>query len=237
MFENAEVLDASRHGDLRFKPVAGFAFARTVASAPLAPAEVVRASREYPIVFRVVDGTVSPVALLSLHAGASAFVDDEGSWTAGYVPAHIRRYPFVLGSTREAGRFVVMVDRDAPQLGDEGEPLFEAGKAPAGGVVERARDFLTSFQKELLQGERLYAPLLEQHLHVERGITLGSGSKKRTAVRGFRVVDAERLGALGDEAAGAWLRNGLLAHVFAHLHSLALLDRLSVAPGAVDSAA
>lgn len=226
MFKSVEALDASKHASLTYKGVPGYAFARELASAPLAAAEMADAARHYPIVFSG-EGRLLPVAVLSLKRGEAPFVTEKGDWAVDYVPAHIRRYPFVLGETGSAERFLVMIDRAAAQFSaDDGERLFVDGQAPADGVVERAKQFLAQFQRQLVQTETLLRPLEETGVLVARQFTVTRGEQTEVAVSGFRQVDAEALAKLDDATLAGWVRSGLMAVVIAHLHSLANAERL-----------
>lgn len=226
MFKSVETLDSQKHAELTYKGVAGYAFARELASAPLAVSELPEAARHFPILFPP-EGRVVPVALLSLRRGSTPFVTADGDWAVDYIPAHIRRYPFVLGETESADRFLVMIDRAAPQFSaDGGEKLFVDGTAPEGGIVERAREFLSNFHRQLAQTEVLLKPLDEKGVLVVRQLTVKRGEKTEVAVSGFRQVDPEALAKLDDATLAAWVRSGLMAVVIAHLHSLSNAERL-----------
>lgn len=229
MFRSVEALDSRRHGDVRYRGVPGYDFAREVTSAPLAASEIAQAAREFPVVFAA-SGKLLPVALFAMQRGENAFVGEDGSWQADYVPAHIRRYPFVLGETGQDGRFVVMIDRDAPQFdtnGSAGEPLFASdGQAPDGGIVARAREFLSRFQGELTRTEEMLKPLEEHGILVERRFDITRNDRREVAVRGFRLVDSEKLHQLEDALLAGWVRSGLMALVHAHLASLGNAQRL-----------
>ncbi len=62
-----------------------------------------------------------------------------------YVPAHVRRYPFILGNTDEPETFAIMLDREAPHFAShEGELLYgvDGAKGPA---LEAALALLKAF--------------------------------------------------------------------------------------------
>jgi hypothetical protein len=229
MFKSVETLDARRHGGLRYRGVPGYEFARQVTSAPLAASEVVQVARDFPVVFAG-DGKLLPVALLAVQGGENPFVGEDASWRADYIPAHIRRYPFVLGETGDDGRFVVMIDREASQFaanGSAGEPLFsQDAQAPEGGIVERARTFLSRFHGELSRTEQMLQPLQDHGLLVERQFNITRNSQQEVAVRGFRLVDMEKLLQLEDPVLAQWVRSGLMALVHAHVASLGNAQRL-----------
>ena len=226
MFKTLETLDTQQHGDLRYTGVPGYAHARALSTAPIAINEIAEAARHFPILFPA-EGRLLPVALLSLENGRTPFVSAQDEWVADYIPAHIRRYPFMLGTTEAEGRFVVMIDRAAPQFSTDGdEPLFENGAPVAGGVVERARQFLVEFENLLKRTEQLLAPLQEHDVLVQRQFNIQKGDEKKTAVRGFRQVDMDAVSRLDDETLAGWVRSGLMSVIVAHTHSLKNAQRI-----------
>jgi hypothetical protein len=68
---------------------------------PLTVDEFVQAQRDYPIVFSSGDNPL-PLALMGLNEGVNTFVDDEGKVNEPvYLPAYIRRYPFMLAKLQQ----------------------------------------------------------------------------------------------------------------------------------------
>jgi hypothetical protein len=219
MFENVVALDSKKHANHKLLLSEDFSFARNVLSAPLSVAEVIKASREFPIFFPT-SGRFLPVAQMGYRKDGNLYVDDAGQWTARYTPAHIRRFPFVLGKKQKAGEYVMMVreDRISPQ--SDGEPLFKNGQIPEGGIVERARQFLIEFQKELEQTEALLRPLRDAAILVPQVYTVRRGEKTLGQVKDLQVVDKDKLAALDDALLASWVRSGLMGLIMAHLHSL-----------------
>lgn len=219
MFENAVTLDSKTHTDHKLVTAQGFFYARNALSAPLSFSEVVKASREFPIFFPT-KGKFLPVAQMGYRQNGNLYVDDSGQWTARYTPAHIRRFPFVLGERQEAGKYVVMVEQERISPQGEGEPLFEDGEIPKGGIVDRARQFLIEFQKELEQTEALLKPLKETDILVPKTYTIRQDEKVLGKVGDLQIVDTEKLASLDDATLAGWVRSGLMGLVMAHLHSL-----------------
>ncbi len=224
MFENLEVLNKENHADLRFQPASGYGFAADLSVAPLSAAEVPRAAKHYPIVFPVKDSLI-PQALLSLQKGKNAFVDAEGRWTVPYVPAHVRRYPFILAKGRTAEEFAICIDRDAPHFQEgQGDPLFTAN-GEAAEILTKAQEFLGRLQQELMATERLLKPLEEKGVITEQRFNLEADGKKHQ-VAGFRGIDRNKLVELDDATLAEWVRNGLMGIVDATLHSLENVQRM-----------
>src|SRR3954469_6320165 len=160
-YERPVLLDRERHRRRRVQPAQGFGFARKAHSVVLAGAEFGEAGKEYAIVFsRAASGQVVPVVLLGLRAGENLFVDERDAWDARYVPAFVRRYPFVLAEL-PGQSLAVCIDEAFPGLNDtEGELLFDAeGKDTP--YLRNALDFLGHYQREHLRTEA-FCQRLEQ---------------------------------------------------------------------------
>ncbi|NQV84051.1 MAG: SapC family protein [Rhodospirillales bacterium] len=232
MFENLELLDSENQRDLRFSPASDFCFAAALASAPLSASEVIDASRAFPVVFAA-EGPLLPMALLSLKEGENAFVDADGTWLAPYVPAHIRRYPFILGNTDTPDNFSVMFVPDAPHFntdGDVSERLFtEDGEK--GTTLTKAIEFLSSFQAEVVATEKLLEPLAETEVLTMQRIELSDSEGKSVSFDGVRAIDKEKLLELDDATLGGWVRSGLMVIIDAHLASLRNFSTLAQRQG------
>jgi len=219
MFKNLETLDPEKHKDLRFAPADNFNFAAAVASAPLGASEVVDASRALPVAFSP-EGPLVPVAVFSIREGENAFINANGEWQGAYVPAHIRRYPFILGDSGSPDSFSVMFAPDAPHFKNaKGEALFtEDGKQ--GETLAKIMEFLTAFQSEIAGTEKLLAPLAETGVLTLQRLDLTDAEGKTSSIDGVRAVDREKLVALDDATLAGWVRSGLMMVIDAHLASL-----------------
>src|SRR5580765_904992 len=106
IYQSPLALNRERHRDIRLQsgPI-GYRFAHDLNSVPLTTAEFGLVARDYPIVFAGEGNDVSlPAALLGLSANSNLFVDDSGAWIADhYIPAFLRRYPFVSAETSDDG--------------------------------------------------------------------------------------------------------------------------------------
>ena len=125
-YEKPVLLHRDSHRRVKVARSASFAFARKANSMYLAGAEFSEAGKEYAIVFTRVNGKkVVPVAMLGLRARENLFVDAQSRWTSTYVPAFVRRYPFVL-SELQGGQLGVCIDEAYTGFNDpSGEPLFD----------------------------------------------------------------------------------------------------------------
>lgn len=222
MFANLEALDSVKHRTLRLKPQ-GFDFAATVMTVPLSATEFVEAAKHFPIVFPM-DNCV-PQALLSLKNGPNSVIGADGQWTAAYIPAHLRRHPFILSRAEGEAQATVLIDRSAASLSeDEGERLFddEGAQSP---LLTRIIAFLSQFQAESELTEAVLKPLDE--VLVARQIDVEVAGQPKQSLNGFRAVDMDKLNAVADETFLAWRKTGLLALIHAHLASMTNVQRLA----------
>lgn len=226
MFETPVKMDTLAHSGWKIRRAPDFRFARRATNAPLTAAEMPLACRDLPIVFPS-SGRLVPTAQLGVKKRLCAVIGDTGQWRARYIPAHIRRYPFVLGETGAQGDYIVMIASEALVEEGDGEVAFLDGKMPEGGVVEKGRDFLIGFEQALEKTARLCAPLREHGVLVGRSAELKHGDEAIGRISGFEVVDTDKLHALDGRILAQWVRSGLMQLVDAHLVSLNNFQQLT----------
>lgn len=234
MFQKLEVLSRSRHSHLRLSPQRGFAYAASHWLVPLVHHEVPMIAREVPVVFGGGEGAM-PMALMGAGPGQNLHITDKGQWVGRYIPAHIRRYPFILGELQAtpqseqaiaAGepangvRHVVQFDADAPHLaGSDGVQLVtEAGATPA---LEKIMDVLRVLQQDFERTRALVKQLdALSLLSVQRIQVQPKGTAQPVEIKGLRLVDSKAFAALEGNALKALRDTGALALVHAHFFSL-----------------
>jgi hypothetical protein len=191
----------------------------------LAGAEFGEAAREYAIVFTRAGGAHRAGG----HAGAARPREPvrgrQGHWTANYIPAFVRRYPFVLSDLpgRQLG---VCIDEAYPGLNDkEGEPLFDAqgNNTP---FLQNALDFLNRYQQEYVRTDVFCQRLTEMGLLMEMNAKADLTDGRSFTVNGLMIVDEKKLLALPDARALSLFRSGELHWVSMHLASLSNMQRL-----------
>lgn len=227
MFDNLEALDKVKHIGLRLVPQSRLGFAANLMTVPLAGSEMVEVAKMCPIVFPV--GDCVPQALMSLSGQRNAFIDDEGRWTASYLPAHIRRYPFILSEDKD--RSFVLIESAAPHFSEtEGERLFDDSGDPTPLLLQTV-DFLKAFQAEGRLTKTLFQKVADAGLLVDQEIKVEDAKKRVHRINGLRAISREKLGALPDETFLEWRRDGILPLIYAHLASLGNVSRIAGTAG------
>ncbi len=195
---------------------------------PLTVEEFPMAQRDFPIVFSQGDRPV-PLALMGLNEGVNTYFDDEGKPVGDprYVPAYIRRYPFLLARLdQKSDQMSLCFDPTADLVGEmeEGKPLFDGEGQPS----EHTKALLQFCEKFEEAGQRTQAfvdEVIKAELLMDGEVSIQRAEEpdKPYVYRGFKMVNQEKLREARGDQLRKWNDNGLLPLLFAHLFSLDLM--------------
>ena len=221
-----ELLPLSNQVHAKFKTRGSEAapYLKDVHAVPILIDEFVQAQRFFPIVFSLGDQSV-PLALMGLNEGVNTFVDDEGKLLGPtYVPAYIRRYPFMLARVVEdQDTLSLCFDPSSGLVGesDEGEPLFDGDQPSEAtkGIMKFCEEFEVSAQRT----GQFMEELKKADLLMEGEFTIQRGDDSQPFVyRGFRMVNEEKLRDMRGDELRKINQTGMLPLIMAHLFSLPL---------------
>jgi hypothetical protein len=225
LYRDVAPLDSARDAELRIRPVQDFAFARELKDCVITADEFAAACHSQPIVFaRGADRKLFAAAVLGLPDGANAFVDPTtNAWHEGeYIPAFIRRYPFV--PVMNGDKLALGIDRAYPGLGtEEGERLFENGQPTA--YTQAVLRFMAEFQASWDRTLALVKALDALGLLEPFQVTARHDDRQQVLARLLRVSEA-RFNALKDKDALRLIRNSGLKLAVAEMLSLAQFEKI-----------
>ncbi len=229
MFKSVVPLAVEKHKNMRLKPVADYGFAAGQTMCPITAVEFPRVAPIYPIVFLKDDvGDTGAFALLAVPKGKNLFVDGNGSWQASYVPASIRRYPFVFGRTKKDDKNLALcIDVDSDHVSEtEGEPLFTEDGKPTD-ILDKAIEFMKQFQTNHAHTVAICRELdrLEMFQGLKARVQLPSG--KKYDFIGASIIDEKKLATVTDADFLEWRKRGWLSLIYAHLISLGQIAHLA----------
>ncbi|MDB5738467.1 MAG: multidrug transporter [Sphingomonas bacterium] len=213
------------HGDWRLRSIDGAMFLKSAHAVPLLSEEILLAHRSYPIVFSTGPDPV-PLALMGLNDGVNVVVGDDGMFPSDtYVPAYVRRYPFILAKLREnSDDLSLCFDPTCEVVGpfEDGEQIFEDGQPS-----ERTKailGFCETFETSSQVTAAFSHELSEQKLFTDGEFTVQpDGVGQPYVYRGFQIISEEALKTLRGDVARKWIQNGLMPLIYAHLFSLNLM--------------
>lgn len=221
LFYNApRPVEATRHAGWAIAEDADLGFAASANAVPLNVVEFAVAARHYPIVFSNAAPHL-PVAVCGLQTGANAFVDADNRWAPGcYVPAYIRRYPFILMENAEAKQFILCVDEEADMVAKEGErTLFDDEGKPTE-FTNRAMEFCRAYHGQYETTRRFVEELAERDLLADNSSEIRLSDDRSVKMEGYKVIDREKFDALPDDVFLDWRRKNWLPVVYSHMVSL-----------------
>lgn len=227
-YKNVVPLNRDRHRNLKIRSDGRASFASSTHFLPLAVVELYEAAVAYPIVFAG-SGDATPLAIVGLRPDENLFVDADGRWAEGtYVPAFVRRYPFVLSRADEASsNFMVCLDESYDGLSEtEGLPLFDE-EGNESEVINRVTNLLKNFLTETERTRLFVERLKALDLLSVQSIQVQDRNGVKYALRDFRMVDENKLKELDNDVLGELSRNGYLGCIYAHLVSLGNMARLA----------
>jgi hypothetical protein len=236
-YEHPVPLNRVEHKDLHMKAVPNVKFAMNAHSVPLTGVEFGVAARDLLIVFAGTSvADAGPVALLGLRQNENLYVDANGQWSPDtYVPAFVRRYPFVLAEKpagQEGDDFTVFLDERYEGFNaTEGQRLFKEDGTDSE-LLTNAVGFLGDFQQNVTRTKWFMEQLNKHGLLEPRNVQLQKEGKdgqqgKSINLNGLFVVNEEKLRTLDEKTCQEFLREGVLGWIYAHLLSLTNIDRLA----------
>lgn len=226
IYEELTPVSSERHRDWSVKASGDLSFARNVNSVPLTAVEFREAAVAFPIVFAESGDGVVPVALFGMRPEENLFVEEDGSWNAPYVPAFLRRYPFVFVSSpaqeAESQRLTLCIDESYAGCNQEGlgERIFDA-EGERTGYLGQVLGFQQDYQAQAQRTQAFCARLQELDLlepMTAKGVGVASGQP--IAVSGFQGVARAKLYELAAEPLRELSSTGQLELAYIHLQSL-----------------
>lgn len=230
MYQRPRPVLAERDSSTSLASSGDFGFAAKTNSVPVIASEFTLLCKFFPILFADAEFP-QPVALLGLRDEENLFVNADNQWeTDIYVPAYVRRYPFIFLENKERGEFVLCLDEASPALlKDDSNPLFKDGKPTE--LADRALEFCRQFQAQHAATAEFVKALVDNDLLVENraDITMVSGAK--LSLNGFKVIDEARFNALPEAEFLRWRGRGWLHLAYCHFISISnwagLIERVA----------
>ncbi len=227
LYSNPEPLHPERHGKLAIRKDFNFGFARGINAVPANAVEMPDLCHVCPIGFAP-GGNAAPIALIGLRHNENLFVDEQGRWMKDtYIPAYIRRYPFVFAEVPGKDDLTLCVDVADHAVEEREEGRFFNDDGTPSDFAKFGFDFCKTFQAHLQYTDAFCKALLECDVLVDQTITINLGEGQQAKFSGFRAIDEKKFAALPDEKFVEFRNQGWLPLVYAHFFSAAQVQRLA----------
>ncbi|MEL7039911.1 MAG: SapC family protein [Pseudomonadota bacterium] len=224
-YKNPQPLNPEQHAGLGVKQIdQPFGFLREAHAVPVTVTEFGMASTSYPIIF--VGDTYTPVAVMGVRQGENLFVRDDGQTEPDfYVPAFVRRYPFVFANDNDGDRLLLCIDREAPMVSNQPDvPLFENGEPSA--FTQNAIEFCKEFERQRRSTTEFVGIIKSMDLFEQKTVAFqprdaqGNSVGEQQKIADYWAIDENRLNDFSDDQFKELRTNGALGAIYAHMISL-----------------
>ena len=230
-YKQPEPLSPEQHGGLGVRQVQQpFGFLREAHAVPVTVTEFGMAASAYPVIF--VGEERVPVAVMGVRQGQNLFVTAEGLTEPDfYVPAFVRRYPFVFAADNNSDRLLLCVDRGAPMVSDQPEVAFFENGQPSK-FTNDAIEFCKEFERQRRATTEFADMLRRFDLFEQKTVAFqprdaqGNAVGEQQKIADYWAVSEEKLNNLPPEQFTELKNNGALGAVYAHLISLLNWSRI-----------
>lgn len=226
LYKNPQPLNPEQHSGLTLNLSSGFGFASATNSVPLVIEEFAATCRDYVIVFSTGELPL-PLVVLGVQPTHNAYVNPKGEWAADtYIPAYVRRYPFIFSENEGSEELTLCLDVDAPSVGKGEGVAFFNDKKEASELTQQGLEFCKNFHIQLQQTREFCEALQAADLLVDQqaSITLAEGQTQNLS--GFRIVDEQKFRQLPAETLQKFHERGWLGLIYAHLISTGSMGKL-----------
>lgn len=216
-YERPAPLSPTTHKSFKIRAEADFAFAAKTNAIPVTVPEFVIAARHFPIIF--VGDELVPTVAVGLRPEDNLFVNVKGEWVTGvYVPAYVRRFPFILLGNQGDERLQLGIEETGKSTKANARALFEDDKETD--TVKQALSMCEQFHGAFMFTADFSKALLDAKLTDKRSLDVQLPNGEMQNVGSFVAVNEEKFKDLPDETFLEWRKKGWLHAVYFHLQSL-----------------
>lgn len=226
-YKNIVPISRETHKKLRFNAPKNLAFAANTHWVPLAGEEFYQVALNYPILFmgsESSDGkttTYTAVAMLGLANDENDYLDRDNKWRRDtYIPAFIRRYPFVLAGAADQKDLTVCYDSESGMFNEvEGINLFNSDGSVSPFMEDRI-NFLNAYKNSMEQTAKFLETIAKMGLFKKQSIDIRSQTGQTARLENFWIIDAEKFNKLSGDQLAKLHKHGYLGWIFAQLMSM-----------------
>ncbi len=225
MYKNIKIINSDEDKKLKISEIKTFKYASKATQVIITYEEFFETAKSQPIVFgKDEQGSYYAAALLGLKEGKNLFINGKGEWkNEAYIPAYLRRYPFIF--VQDGETLALAVDKDCKEVNEKkGQALFDEN-GEMSKYATAVLDFMKAFQAASVKTSAIIKIMDEMGLLEEANASMKL-SDESFMVKGFYRVNEKKLDALSDEDTLKLVKSGFYKFIIAHLLSLSNFSKL-----------
>lgn len=230
MYNEITLINLLEHKNSTVKQYSSFAYAQELISTPITAPEFYESCKDYPIVF-VKDNRDqwNASVLLGYKEKMNIFIDENGVWEKGrYIPASIRRYPFIFIS-QETTPLSLGIDKNAlsQSESDKDRKLFDHEGKPTS-FTNSVLEYMNRFQEDAMATANFIAQLNKWELLEEKIAQIFTPDQQNYKLNGFFIINEEKLHHLSKKKKQEICDQNAYSLITAHLISLSNFQRFGL---------
>lgn len=227
MYKNVRAIDTTIHKDNYVKETENYTYAKEIIHVPLILSEFYIACKDYPIVFAkdTKNNSWFATVILGFKEKENLFINEDGNWEKNkYVPAYIRRYPFVLLENTDTEQYTLAIEESYLTEEKNDRKLFEENEKSE--YLNNVLGFLTQFNDNAKATNLFIKQLEDWELLEEKRISIVTPNKEEFHINGFYVINEEKLSHLSKKKKEEICDKNANSLITAHLISLSNIQRI-----------
>lgn len=214
-YSNPVLLDQQSHQDLSLNSDLKFTFAKNMAAVPVNVVELPLLMKDYPVLF-IGENPTTLAVIMGLSPDQNLFISHKGDWEEGkYIPAYVRRYPFILSENEQEQNYSLCVDHNDQTIQQSNDnPFFNKDKPSE--MTLNAMEFCKSYHQACNQTANFCALVEELNLLSPFNHHLLDD----LGLENTRVIDEEKINKLSDQNFLALRKKQAVPFLYAQLFSM-----------------
>ena len=227
MYKNVKILQAKEHGFYRYTAPQDYYFAKDTNLIPVTFSEVKSLCCSYPII--ILEQDDKPMLMLMTGTERNGAIDEKGQWTCSYLPAFLRRYPFILvADENNTETLQIGFDLEGGCFSSpDGNELFDVNGKPSEALIN-VKTLLETYNNEIQITNNILQRLKEKELLQASQFNFKKEGEEDRSIGGFFIIDRKKLLEQDDTFLLETMKNGWMEMIELHLLSLKQSNRLQL---------
>ena len=221
IYDQVEPVSKEKHATSSIKVGKDYSFAKNTNAIPLMAIELPDASLSYPVVFTGKDDEVMPMAVMGVREGENLYINKKGEMNGKYIPAFLRRYPFVFSRAGDGSNFILCIDDSFSGCNNEGrgERLFDADGEETQ-YLKSVLEFQKDYQSQFYRTQAFCKNLVRLELMEPMEMQILSPQGEKMTLSGFLAINRKKLKELPGEELEKLAKTDELELIYIHMQSM-----------------
>jgi len=223
MYKDIEILDKSKHQNIKFDDVRELVVAKNIGVVPIGVDEVLEMSCIAPVLISAGDNAEF-ITITGISSDANIYINE-----SLYKPNFVKSYPFFNITVKDDNdklTRLIAIDQDKSFVGDKKENSVFTQDNTLEKLAEEKIELVRKLDKSREISKIIVKELQDKKLLTKKDFRLKDGENERIIVKEFYVINRAELLKLDDTILALWAKKGWMGIIDAHTKSLNNFQKL-----------